>query len=105
MDEIEKGCIIGFMPNETAKSKPAWNFWLPIVSLFIAIFVQSLFFTGFNDPNAEMRVTAVIDILILLCLVISRLRKTKGRIWILYALLPYLIIPVIKVIFYFIDSQ
>ena len=82
------------MTSAAAHAAKEWNYKEALMSLLIAMLWQVfLLSSACVGLNRELRFALAVDVLILLRLVIAHSRRERGKGWIFYAVLPYLIIP------------
>jgi hypothetical protein len=78
------------MGQANVKKESEWNYIHIICALIITFLLQNIIlpeFTPYN--NAKMIVAFIIDGLVILRTIIARIRREKGRGWILYIIVLY----------------
>ncbi|GAF79813.1 unnamed protein product, partial [marine sediment metagenome] len=91
----------GVVTGGATHIRAEWNFRAVLIALVAAWFLQSivstcLFYSGTVKLQIAMLIATAVDAMVLIRLVIARIRRERGRGWIFYAILPFLIIPVIE---------
>ena len=95
-------CIIAGMADETAQDRPGWDYRAVLVSLLVAMVLQSIFLPCLcYEGTVKGYMAGAVDILVVLRLIVARVRKERSKGWIFYAILPFLIIPVILLVVHF----
>jgi len=72
------------------KKESEWNYFQIICALIIAFLLQNFFLSEFTHiGEAKLIVAYIIDGLVILRTIIAKIRKEKGRGWILYIIVLY----------------
>ena len=91
---------MGAMNQDVDPSRAEWKYGWFLISLMVGMLAQSLFLPCLCYAGTmRMYFAGVVDLLVVLRLIIARVRRERGKGWIFYAMLPYLIIPVALLIF------
>ena len=83
------------MSRPTAPVGKRWNCLAVLLALGVAIPLQAAMLACLcHRGTVKVNIALAVDLLVLLRVTIASVRKQRGKGWILYAILPYLIIPV-----------
>ena len=84
------------MNQDSVQDQAEWNYFATMVSLLGAMVLQSIFLPSLcYEGTVNMYMAGAVDMLVVLRLILARVRRERGKGWIFYAILPYLIVPVI----------
>ncbi len=84
------------MGDETAQASAEWNYLAVLVCLFGAMVLQAVVLPCLcYEGTVNMYIAGAVDVLVILRLILARVRRERGKGWIFYAILPYLIVPVV----------
>ncbi len=74
-----------------------WNYRAVLIALFAAVLLQFILLPCLcHRGTVKMQTAIAVDAMVLIRLLIARIRREHGRGWVFYAILPFLIIPVIE---------
>ena len=90
------------MAIETAQDRAEWNYLAVLVSLLGAMVLQGVMLPCLcYQGTVNMYIAGAVDVLVILRLIVARMRKERGKGWVFYAILPFLIVPVILLVEHF----
>ncbi len=88
--------------QDAFQSREEWNYVAVEVSLFGGLVLQMIVLPCLcYAGTVRMYIAIAVDLLVILRLVIARILRERNRGWIFYAMLPYLIIPIIFLVEHF----
>lgn len=78
-----------------AKNPGEWNYLTVLGALGGAILLQSILGPSLcYVGTVNMSIALAVDSIVLLRLIAARVRRERGRGWVFYSILPYLVLPV-----------
>jgi len=84
------------MNGDSAKVRAEWNYTAMLVSLLIAMVLQSILLPCLcYAGTVNGCIAGAVDLCVVLRLIVARMRRERGKAWVFYALLPFLIVPVL----------
>ncbi len=74
-----------------------WNYMAVLIAFLFALLLQFILLPCLcYEGTVKMQIAGVVDAMVLVRLLLARIRRERGRGWIFYAILPFLIIPMIE---------
>ena len=92
-------CKMDVMAEDTTPARVEWNYSVALLLLLCAMLLQMtvlpcLCYRG----TVNMYIAGAVDAMVILRLMIARMCRERGKGWIFYAILPFVIVPAVLVI-------
>jgi len=87
------------MDQGASAARAEWNYGSILLALLGGVVAQSMFLACLcYQGTVNMYFAGAVDLLVLLRLFIARVRRERSREWVFYAVLPYVIVPVLLLV-------